>query len=1151
MKFSRLRLSGFKSFVEPTELHIEPGLTGVVGPNGCGKSNLLEAMRWVMGESSYKSMRASGMDDVIFSGTSQRPSRNMAEVMLTLDNDARTAPPQFNGEETLEISRRIEREAGSAYRINGKDVRARDVQLLFADASTGARSPALVKQGQIAEIINAKPQARRLILEEAAGITGLHTRRHEAELKLKAAETNMARIDDVVSQLESQLNSLKRQARQAAKYKQVSAEIRKLEAAGLYVSWKDAADAAARDSQALDDATRVLAEHTRAASEKLRQRDDAGEELPALREQEAIRAAVLQRLTIERQNLDAEEKRAEERRKELEARLAQINGDAARVHDSVKDTDAVLARLSAEQSDLAAAEGSDQSARADAAKALQGAADALARAQESADAANAKLSDLTARRNALARAAEEQKTRIGKIETEAKALEARRTALMAEAGGEIETPRLAAAVEAAANAALLAEGAIGEAEAAVRAARQKEADGRNAYDEARRKADRLQTEVRTLSNLLKAQGGDLWPPLVDQLTVKPGYETALGAALGDDIDASADEAAPIHWRGLPALGDVHALPDGAEPLSKFVEAPPALARRLSHIGVIAPVLGPALQPQLRPGQRLVSRDGGVWRWDGFTSAADAPSAAAKRLAERNRLGELEVDARSAAHEADALRLVFDAARLEAEASVKAERDRREAGRAAASAVEFARRAQQAHERQMAERIAQASALDEAARRVGQSLADARAASEASAAELAGLPAMDGLAAELGLLRDAVNRERAAYAESRARHDGLEGEARARAARLKAIAQESQAWSDRAAKAKAQIEELSQRLDETRTAIGAIADVPKLFAEKRLKLMNTLQEAEAGRREAADALAAADNRLRGLDQDLRATQEQLSATREDHARLGARLESSKSRHEQCERRIGEALQCRPDEIVQSAGLDPDGIPPAGEIEKKLLSLRDDRERLGGVNLRAEEEAAEVAAQLETLVKERDDLVQAINKLRGAIGSLNKEGRQRLLDAFGTVNQKFGELFETLFGGGKAELQLIESDDPLEAGLEIMANPPGKKPTVLSLLSGGEQTLTAMSLIFAVFLTNPSPICVLDEVDAPLDDHNVERFCNLLDAMLERTETRFLIITHHPLTMARMHRLFGVTMMERGVSQLVSVNLEQAEELAEAV
>ncbi len=1148
MKFSRLRLSGFKSFVEPTDLLIEPGLTGVVGPNGCGKSNLLEALRWVMGESSYKSMRASGMDDVIFSGTTQRPARNMAEVVVTMENDDRSAPAQYNEHDTLEISRRIEREAGSAYRINGKDVRARDVQLLFADVSTGARSPALVRQGQIAEIINAKPQARRLILEEAAGITGLHTRRHEAELKLRAAEQNLTRLEDVTSQLETQLNSLKRQARQATKYKQISAEIRKLEAAGPYVAWKDAAETATRDAAALDEATRLLAEHTRAASEKLRHRDELGERLPGLREQEAIRAAVLQRVAHERNALDEEERRAEQRRSELDQRMAQITADLSREQDLLNDTGGVLETLAGEAETLSAAQGSDTDLRAEAATALQSAAEALARSQEAADQAAAALSELTARRNAILRVIEEQTSRGARLERELSETAQRRAALLAQYNVEGDGEKLAAAVEAAVAAAAAAEAAVGDAEAEARAARQAESDSRAAHDEARRRADRLQTEVRTLTNLLKSGGGDLWPALIDRITVTQGYETALGAALGDDIDASSDEGAPVHWRGLPPLGSVAPLPDGAWALTQFVEAPPALQRRLSHIGVVSKALGQALQPQLKPGQRLVSREGDVWRWDGFTAAADAPSAAAKRLAERNRLALLEVDMAEAIAAADQARAAFETARAAVEAAVKTERDQREAQRAAASAADFARRALTTHERQLAERLAQTSALDEAQRRIEQALGEARSAAASAEAESQELPALDNLQTELSRLRDAVNRDRAAYAESRARHDGLEREARARAERLKAIAAEQAQWTARAQRAGEQIESLSRRAEETRATIVELAALPQQLADRRLKLMNTLAEAEQERKVASDALAEAENAVRAADQDLRAAQEQASASREEHARLGARLEASQQRLEACERRVAETLNCAPAEVPAHAGLDPERIAPAEEIEKKLLGLREDRERLGGVNLRADEEAVEVAKQLEGLIRERDDLVQAINKLRGAISSLNREGRQRLLDAFETVNVKFAELFTTLFGGGKAELQLIESDDPLEAGLEIIANPPGKKPTTLSLLSGGEQTLTALSLIFAVFLTNPSPICVLDEVDAPLDDHNVERFCNLLDAMLERTETRFLIITHHALTMARMHRLFGVTMMERGVSQLVSVNLQQAETLA---
>jgi chromosome segregation protein len=1150
MKFTRLRLSGFKSFVEPTDLLIEPGLTGVVGPNGCGKSNLLEALRWVMGESSYKSMRASGMDDVIFSGTTQRPSRNMAEVMVTMSNDDRSAPPQHNDSEVIEISRRIEREAGSAYRINGKDVRARDVQLLFADVSTGARSPALVRQGQIAEIINAKPQARRLILEEAAGITGLHTRRHEAELKLKAAEVNLTRLEDVTSQLESQLNSLKRQARQAQKYKLISAEIRKLEAAGLYVAWKEAIESAARDAAALDESTRVLAENTRAASEKLRARDELGEKLPALREQETIRAAVLQRMAVERNSLDEEERRVEGRRKELDQRLVQAVSDLTREHETLRDTEGVIARLVGEDTALKASQNNDGDLRAEAALALQSVASALATAQDVADQAGARLSELTARRGAITRSIDEQRQRIARLERDANETGAKRQALLNQMGSTGDGPTLAAAVEAAVAVLASNETAANHAEVALRVARQVETDTRQAHDEARRKTEGLQTEVRTLTNLLKAADNNLWPALVDQLKVERGYEAALGAALGDDIDASSDEGAPTHWRGLPPLEDGISLPGEAQPLSNFVQAPQALARRLSHIGVVSRSLGQALQAQLRSGQRLVSREGDVWRWDGFTSAADAPNAAAKRLAERNRLSRLEIEMRDAAVVATEAAQKFEAARQSVEAGARTEREKREALRAATSSVEVSRQALARHERQIAERLAQTSALDEGIRRISQSLDEVRASFEASQAEFQAIPVLEGLAQEVAALRDNVNRERAAYAEARAKHDGLEREAKARAERLATLEAERNQWGERAKRATEQIEHLTTRAQETREAIAELAGMPQILADKRRTLMNLLQEAETERKAAADALAEGENAVRAADQILREAQELASTSREDHARLEARLEASKQRHEDSERRIAETLQCAPSEIVANAGLDLDKIEDTEHIERRLLSLRDDRERLGGVNLRAEEEAETVATQLATLIRERDDLVQAINKLRGGISSLNREGRQRLLDAFGTVNEKFGELFTTLFGGGKAELQLIESDDPLEAGLEIMANPPGKKPTVLSLLSGGEQTLTALALIFAVFLTNPSPICVLDEVDAPLDDHNVERFCNLLDAMLERTETRFLIITHHELTMSRMHRLFGVTMMERGVSQLVSVNLEEAEAMAEA-
>ncbi len=1150
MKFSKLRLTGFKSFVEPTEIVIEQGLTGVVGPNGCGKSNLLEALRWVMGESSYKSMRAAGMEDVIFSGTTQRPARNFAEVMLTLGNEDRTAPAAYNDSETLEVSRVIERDEGSTYRVNGKDVRARDVQLFFADVSTGSRSPALVKQGQIAEIINSKPQARRLILEEAAGITGLHTRRHDAELKLKAAEQNLARLDDVTAQLETQLNSLKRQARQAAKYKQVSAEIRKLEAAGLFVAWRDAAEAAARDNQALDAATRSLGEHTRLASEKLRGRDAIGETLPALREQEAIRAAVLQRMTIERSALDDEEKRVEGRLAELKQRKTQIAQDAVREDGLLADTDGVIARLGEEALGLESASGVDADLRAAATSTLESAAAALARAQDAADLAGRQLSDLAAQRSAMDRALAEQRTRLNRLEQDAVSISERRQQMFSLIGDNGDGPTLASAVEQAMHAASSAEQDAAHVEVQIRVARQVEADARTAHDEARRKADALQTEVRTLTKFLASADGGLWPALVDAMAVSPGYEAALAAALGDDIDASSDEGAPIHWRGLPDLETIAALPGDAQPLSHFVQAPHALTRILNHVGVVSRGVGAALQSQLQPGQRLVSREGDVWRWDGFVAAADAPSAAAKRLAERNRLMVLETEMSGAMAEANAAKSTFDEARGAVETSVRNERERRDAWRAATAALNVAREALQSHERKSAEHTAQARALEERAQLTESQLQELQAAHAAANAEYAQLAGLDGVQAEATACRDTLNSERAAYAEARSHHDGLEREARVRVDRIAAIGGEQEQWRLRAAKARAQLEALTARAAETEAAIEDLMALPQQLADKRFKLMNLLSEAERDRKAAADALQEGDNAVRAADLSLREAQEQAATSREEHARTGARLESSKQRHDHCTQRISETLHCEPEEVLAQAEVDADKLPASETIEHKLLALREDRERLGAVNLRADEEAHAVDAQLSKMKSEKDELVQAIHKLRGGISSLNKEGRQRLLDAFGTVNEKFSELFTTLFGGGKAELQLIESDDPLEAGLEIMANPPGKKPTTLSLLSGGEQTLTAMALIFAVFLTNPSPICVLDEVDAPLDDHNVERFCNLLDAMLQKTETRFLIITHHPLTMARMHRLFGVTMMERGVSQLVSVNLQEAEQLVDA-
>ena len=1151
MKFNKLRLAGFKSFCEATDFVIEPGLTGVVGPNGCGKSNLVEALRWVMGENSTKNMRASGMDDVIFAGSGGRPARNTAEVSLVLDNADRTAPAAFNDAEVLEVSRKIEREEGSTYRVNGKEVRARDVQLLFADASTGARSPAMVRQGMIGELINAKPQSRRRILEEAAGVAGLHSRRHEAELRLKAAEDNLVRLEDVLRQIEGQSESLKRQARQATRYKALAADIRRAEAMLFHVQHRDA-QAAMVDALARFDAdARDVAERTRQQAEAARLQALAAHALPSLREQEAKASSDLQRLVIAREALDGEERRARERAADIDRRLAQAAQDLTRERGAIEDAAGVLERLVVEAETLAAeSEGVGEATEA-AREKLALVEDALAASERRLGEAQAALSDVNARRAALEATLRDDHSRYARVEADRARVAADRAALARDAGDDEAAARLETALESAAIALDDAEARAIAAEAAHRDARERETAARGPLAEAERKAQRLETESRTLVKLLDSHRNDLWPPVVEEIKVERGFEAALGAALGDDLDASLAASAPTHWRDTGAGQADPALPQGVEPLSSRVAAPPALSRRLRQIGVVQRADGARLASALKPGQRLVSKEGDLWRWDGLVCAAEAPTPAARRLAEKNRLGELQEQAAAAREAADELRLVSEDAMAALRRAGEAETGARQAQREAARALEAARAASAADERRRGEVAARLSALNEAAARIEATLEEARAKMEAAADNLAALDAPHALQGALDSARADAARDRADAAEARAAAQNLQREAEGRARRLAAISADRAQWGARRARADDQIRALDSRLEDLTEEKQRLDDAPDLFLHQRRVLMDEIGKAESARREASDRRAAAETAMLETDRAARATLDAMAAARESRARSEAQLEALRLRLADIVAQIESDLAVQPGDLLALAGVQP-GAPldEAHRVQRRLDDLKMDRERLGAVNLRADDELEEVEKSRDALAGERDDLNEAIRKLRGAIASLNKEGRERLLAAFDVVNGHFKELFTTLFGGGEAELQLIESDDPLEAGLEILARPPGKKPQVMSLLSGGEQALTALSLIFAVFLTNPSPICVLDEVDAPLDDANVERFCDLLDAMSGKTDTRFVTITHNPITMARMDRLFGVTQAERGVSQLVSVDLQEAERFLEA-
>jgi chromosome segregation protein len=1152
VQFTKLRLSGFKSFVDATELAIEPGVTGVVGPNGCGKSNLVEALRWAMGETSAKRMRGSEMDDVIFAGSSNRPARNVADVTIVLDNSQRKAPAMFNEFDEIEVVRRIERGSGSVYRVNGKDVRARDVQLLFADAATGAHSTALVSQGRIGAIINSKPQDRRHLLEEAAGITGLHSRRHEAELRLRAAETNLERLDDVITTLESQLQGLKKQARQATRYRNLAEQIRRSEAIVLHLEGSEARASLSQAEAGFSEAEKAVAEATEAAAVKSTEQAEAASALPSLREAEAEAAAALQRLKVDRDTLDREERQAAEGKARAEERRTQLLGDKSRAEALAGDAEAAQQRLEQERVDLAAAAEGEQEAIAAAEDERTTAAAAAEQHEQALSAITKKIAEDEARANALARRIDELSQRLQRLHQQREQAAAQREAMLRDTVAEGEVEAAAAALSEADQRLQQVRADSSAASEATAEARRLEAESRGRLREQEAVQAKLEAEISALTALLEPAEADMWPPVVDAVTVTPGYEAALGAALGDDLTVSADEAAPVHWQTLGPLAAVAPLPAGAEPLNAVVKGPAALDRRLSQIGVVAnSEAGQRLQAQLQPGQRLVTKEGDLWRWDGFTARAEAPTAAAQRMAQRNRVAELLAALEDV--ERETARAASNHGELESavEQAVAAERAQRGAEAEAFEAVNAARK----HHGELAQRAAavasRIAALDETLARLGGDIEENEATLGQGLEEQADLPDLNLAHQQADELREEVAAARSALVERQARLDQLRREAEARRRRLTDIETERQSWARRADEAKTHLAELEERLAATAAEIETLAAVPVALAEKRAALSDLIDEAEARRRAAADALAAGETRLGEADRALKAEESRLTNARENRIRAEGAVSQARQTLETVVARVREKLDCTLDDVLEVAEIGEDqALPPREEVETKLARLVRERENMGAVNLRAEVEARELDEQIVGMQSERSDLVNAIARLRQGIASLNREGRERLLAAFEAVNTHFQELFVRLFGGGRAHLKLTESEDPLAAGLEIMASPPGKRLQVMSLLSGGEQALTALALLFGVFLTNPAPICVLDEVDAPLDDANVDRFCSLVDELTKATGTRFLVITHHRMTMARVHRLFGVTMAERGISQLVSVDLEAAETLRES-
>jgi chromosome segregation protein len=1089
------------------------------------------------------------MEDVIFAGASTRPARNFAEVSLILDNSDRLAPAGFNDQDVLDIVRRITRDVGSAYKVAGKDVRARDVQMLFADASTGAQSPALVRQGQISELINAKPKNRRRILEEAAGISGLYQRRHEAELKLKSAETNLARVDDVIEQLASQLAQLMRQARQAARYREIGEQLRHAESLLLFKRWSDADRARATADAALTELTKSAAAAETAARQAAAARETAETALPPLREEEAIASAIVQRLQVQRDSLADQETQAMQRIDTLRARIEQLTRDMDREAGLNRDAGETIERLEWESRELA--------------KAAQGFGDKLAEAEATAQEAasilqdrEAQLSELTedvARLAARHQSANRFLADVVATRDKSEAEAAKAAQAVAEAQEALdhlaEAFELAIVAEEGARAiAEAAEERLSQAEEMRAQTQDREAEARAERSAAEGEANAIRAEVAALAKLVErdtAEGGQI----IDRLQVEKGFEKALGAALADDLRAAEVEAdGPSGWTVLPAYDHDQPLPDGITPMTNHVSVPDVLARRMSQIGLVDPDDGGRLQPLLRPGQRLVSVEGDLWRWDGYRAwAEDAPSAAALRLQQLNRLEELKQQLERSTVRMEATRAAHDRLTQELADLTRADRDARDARRDADRTVADAARALSRAEADLSMAQGRLENMRLAVKRHQEDAEIARrqvAEAEASLRELGDLDAARGQVDDVKMTVEAA---RMTMMAKRSHFDEIRREGDARTRRSQEVTKELSGWRHRLETAGKRIAELQERKDASEEDLFEASAAPEDIAEKREELNEAISVAEERRLAASDALAEAENGLRELVAGERDAERTASEAREARAGAQARAEAARDAVAQAAHRIEEALETTPQDLVVGLGDDVDRMPSSEAVEAEVGRLRRQRDALGAVNLRAEEDAKEVQVEHDNLVSEKQDLEAAIRTLRSGISSLNREGRERLLTAFEQVNSNFSYLFTHLFGGGEANLVMVESDDPLEAGLEIMCQPPGKKLSTLSLLSGGEQTLTALALIFGVFLANPAPICVLDEVDAPLDDANVTRFCDLLDEMCRRTETRFLIITHHAVTMARMDRLFGVTMQEQGVSQLVSVDLKKAEQL----
>ena len=1136
MKFKSIRISGFKSFLESTEIPIDNGLTGIVGPNGCGKSNIVEAMKWVMGENSARQMRGDGMDDIIFSGTNERPARNFAEVSIKLDNTEKKAPSNFNHFDEIEISRKIEREKGSVYRVNGKQVRSRDIQLIFADNGTGARSSGIVSQGRISQIIDSSPENRRVILEEAANIKGLHSRRHEAELKLNGATDNLSRLLDIEQTYNEQLVELEKQARKAARYRSVGERLRKAEST-LFIKLLHSSETELKNFKkefeiATDDVNKAQLDVSKNTKSKLA----AFDKIPELKKIEAEKAAFLQSLNINKIRLEEEKSSANKTLDNISNQISQIEIDIEREEEIKEDSKKTLLNLVDEEKKLITES-----------KAFEGKIDqAISLVKElkkKSDEADQDLSSINSKIYSINSNNENIEKRITDLKEKIKK-------------SEFQIPQFNILEEQKSfkeNKVKIIEGKkLLEDKNKLLLTKKNEYEAiknilndlNKAKTEADYKVNITKAELNSLSSLLGHDTSNK-ETLENSIDSFASLEKSIGSILGETLLApvlsnlDTPKNTPFWRKNLRGVIETK-LPDGVKPIIKNIKNNSILDLALLGVGVVDnEEIAFKLQNKLSFGQALTTVEGGLWRWDGFVQPPEVQNSYSERLQKIAKLRSLEKkfpdlenkqkNIQNSINKNETYINVIEKNILELENEIY-------------DLIEENNNLNLLNTKIESKISSSTILIKEHQNIIDLSNKELNSLNK----ELINSSNLPLLLTEELKIRNIADQCRNSLTDAMAAEQQVRNHESFQSRNLLQIKNQKTNWVKREDEAIARLLTLQNRQKNLSEEKQKLMNLPDNFKKREDELNLEINKALLVRNKAADNLVEAETNLNELEKLEKLSEQKVSLLREEMIKIEAKLNLSKAQVKNIEDRVWEKLRIKNDQLYEIANLDKnDEIDISIDaLEKTVQRLINERDSIGAVNLRAEEEMNEMRDKIKTMSDERIDLEQAIDKLKTGIFELNKEGRQRLKESFEEVNKNFKNLFQKLFGGGSAELKLVGNEDPLLAGLEVLASPPGKKMQLLSLLSGGEQALTAISLIFSVFLCNPAPICILDEVDAPLDDSNVGRFCNLLEKIVEETDTYFMVVTHHRLTMAKMDRLFGVTMEQKGISRLVAVNLEQA-------